>query len=193
MSYIPVGYGEVTAILDIPSDAGPANVVFGVEASALGSAASLDSALQAIFPNAGGWTEMYTGDVTLSKAISRYSPSLGVVEVAETAYSLAGQRGGTMAPPQVSTLIQKKTGLAGKSNRGRMYMTPLADNLIDAGGIITEADRLLVQAGATQFLADLAASSCPMVVLHTTAAGTPTPVVALNVETKVATQRRRLR
>ena len=98
-----------------------------------------------------------------------------------------------MAPPNVATLITKNTSFAGRQNRGRMYMPPLTDGVISTGGIITEADRLLVQGGATQFLADLAASSIPMVILHTDPAVTPTAVNSLSVASKVATQRRRLR
>lgn len=193
MTYIATGFAEITCEMTIPGDEGPANVVFGVDGTTLGSATNIDAALQAIFPNAGGWREMYNLDVTLTKATTRYRSGVSTVEIVESAYSLAGIRGGGMAPPNVATLITKQTGLAGRKNRGRMYMTPLTDGVISTAGIITPADQALVQAGATQFLADLAASSIPMVILHTSPADTPTPVNSLVVASKVATQRRRLR
>lgn len=103
-------------------------------------------------------------------------------------------------PPNTSFLIRKGTGQGGRRNRGRMYIPGVPREAIFANGDIatttvtglqTRVDDLqdgptLVDAGFTTpvLLHGLGLSPTPV---------SPTPVTSLNVQTKVATQRRRLR
>jgi hypothetical protein len=193
MGYIANGHAEVSCQLDIPGDEGPAFVVFGVAGDTLTNAPAIADALETIFAATDGWDEMYTTDTQLSQFTVRYRVDSSTVQIAVRDVAVTGDRGGGQASPQVCTLLTKESGLAGRQNRGRMYMPPLTDSVISTAGIITEADRLLVQAGADAFLTDLAVTGIPMVILHTNPALSPTTVSSMSVQSKVATQRRRLR
>lgn len=193
MAFIPPGFGEVTVEMTIPGDAGPAYTVIGVDNSVLGSASDLDLAFQAILANGPGFQGLLPNTVTISKIIARYSPSLGVVEISESNPNIVGFDGSAPPPPQVATLFQKISGLAGRKNRGRMYLPAIQEGSIDGGGFYSGPALSALQSRSDTFLSDCAGSSVPMVILHTSPADTPTPVVSLNAQSKVATQRRRLR
>lgn len=193
MSFIPTGYYEAAVEIVIPGDAGPAYVVFGGDGSVLGSASNIDLALQAVLVNVGGFISMVPSADSIGDVTVRYTTSPGVTEISESTLAAPGLAGGTPPPPQVCTLIQKVSGLAGRKNRGRMYLPAVDEGQIGTDGIYLAATLGPLQTFATQFLADLSSSSIPMAILHTSPADTPTPVSSLNVSAKVATQRRRLR
>jgi hypothetical protein len=168
-------------------------VVFGVDGSVLGSAVNIDLALQAILPNQPGFRGPLPSSYTIDRSIVRYKNASGATEISETTIGIAGFDTALAPPPQVSLLVQKISGLAGRKNRGRMYFPAPNEAVIDAGGNWIGGSLATWQADMNQFYADLVASSIPMVILHDDPADTPTPVSSLNVSPLVATQRRRLR
>ncbi|MQB02229.1 MAG: hypothetical protein GEU78_18625 [Actinobacteria bacterium] len=107
--------------------------------------------------------------------------------------SLAGGAGGTgQAIPNVSVLVQKQTGLAGRRNRGRMYVPGIQAGGIGDDGVI-DATQLTSWQAAADVWFDAADAILPLVILHETPPDTATPVLSLSVQALVATQRRRLR
>ena len=121
--------------------------------------------------------------------------------------SLANQAGTRVidpAPPNVAHLVRKRTDLAGRRGRGRMYLPNgfvASDNLSPAG-ILTAGEITAVQTRVDDWLATLEGSNpgtilaYPTVLHRSEGEGVeppPTRVLSLQLENKVATQRRRLR
>jgi hypothetical protein len=111
-----------------------------------------------------------------------------------------GERTTGSLPPNCAVLLQKRTGLGGRKNRGRLYMPhSVPEGAVNEAGIIdsvwvathnTQAaiwmDRLTNGGGTS--------TPTPMVVLHSLPSDPlPTPVTQLIAQSTLATQRRRLR
>jgi hypothetical protein len=114
----------------------------------------------------------------------------------ETNTTQAGTRA-TQAqpPPQVTYLIKKTTGLAGRKFRGRAYW-PYGGptSTIDEQGKIIGGEATIVNTAVTQWLAalsDAASNTAGQYLLHASGV-TPNLVISFQRESVVATQRRRL-
>lgn len=120
--------------------------------------------------------------------------------------NITGTATGSSVSPAVAYLVKKNSALGGKSGAGRMYHPGISDTAVSDAGVISAGVVTSTQAGWNNFMADLAASTLEMVLLHTygtyvNAAGDtvtvpakdPTPVLSLSVLPTVGTQRRRQR
>lgn len=193
MSVIPVGFAEVTVQFQIPGDAGPAMVVFGTGSNPLDSPEDVAVNVADTLNNTPGFTGLYRADVIAELVTVRLNTGGIAPGVHEETINLPGTLSGATAPPQVASLLQKSTGLAGRPFRGRMYIPGIAEAIVDEAGRITSPSLGIMQTAATAFLDDLGTNNVPMYILHESAAIAPTEVTALNLSPKVATQRRRLR
>jgi len=193
VSFIPVGVGEVTVELTIPGDAGPAFVVFGVDGVNVDSAANVVSGAEAYLANVNGFAGLLPTVVSVSKITGRYRVDATTVQVAEAQVSIAGTNNQPPPPPQVASLFTKVSGLAGRQNRGRMYLPALEEGAIDNGGLYNASVFAVLGSRSDTFLTDMDTSGQAMHILHTSALIAATPVIALEASRKVATQRRRLR
>lgn len=200
MSVIPNGFAEVTVQLRIPGDAGPAFNVFGVFSDPLASAQDVAINVADTLNNVPGYTDLYTSEVVAELITVYRREDANFVQVHEETISLPGRQLVPTGSPQVAYLLQKSTGLAGRANRGRMYIPGTREAIVNSDGNIISTDLATMQTGASAFLADLATNNVPMYILHDppkeppgAPAPDPTLVTALNVAPKVATQRRRLR
>jgi hypothetical protein len=120
----------------------------------------------------------------------------------EKTYGFPGSGATEKLPQNCALLVRKRTGLAGRKGRGRMFIpNVLSDSVVNSVGVIEAATVSAFQDLADAFLIGLAsatepfAEDCPMVLLHT-AAQPPedlTLVTSLNVDSTISTQRRRLR
>lgn len=105
-------------------------------------------------------------------------------------------------------LIEKRTGVSGRRNRGRFYIPAVDEIKVDIAGNVDTAYRALWQGYADAFLTALqtiAAGTGDMYILHSKGwdgavepadpgnAPAPTKVTSLVVKSKIGTQRRRLR
>lgn len=101
-------------------------------------------------------------------------------------------------PVNTSLLIRKRTALGNKHGRGRMYepvVYPQA-TLIVAGGSLSSDDHTILQTGWDNFFANFTLSAgANRLCIIGTGSGAPTPpiITSLEVETRLATQRKRLR
>lgn len=193
MPFIPEGYANIEYELEIPGDAGPALVVFGVGPVTAFNASEVATIVADALNNAGSFREFHSTNVIGRKVTARRAIGGGDIAIAELSVNNPGALGGAVAPPQVATLIGKSTGLAGRANRGRMYVPGVLDADVNDDGTFTTVRLNGLQAAANTFLGDLDTLEVPMVILHNDPADTPTTVNQLNVSAKVATQRRRLR
>ena len=103
-------------------------------------------------------------------------------------------------PNNCAVLIQKRSALGGRKNRGRFYFPPmsLGESAVNENGVITGATLTGLQANFTEWFGYLNAglSGGPTykpVILHTIAPFTPTPVTSFVVQAQIATRRKRMR
>lgn len=121
--------------------------------------------------------------------------------VPSTQAATTGPATSVSLPQNSSWLIRKRTDLGGRRGRGRMYLPGIAESNVDHAGNINAGNVTFAQAafdGWYDFLTGgVGARLYPPVVLHRSeGAGVepaPTPVTMFTVESKIATQRRRLR
>lgn len=105
-----------------------------------------------------------------------------------------GLYAGGILPQNCATLVKKVTGQSGRHNRGRCFI-PGAINRDNVGGngVLTATELGLQQAAANTWRLACVSDSLDMVILHSSGPSAATPVTALVVDAKIATQRRRLR
>lgn len=101
-------------------------------------------------------------------------------------------------PPNSAFLVHKRTDLAGRRNRGRMYIPGIGQNQVDDQGNvlaaqITSANTVLAQWMGTLFSGGVFDGP---VILHATGISPtppPTPITSITLDPRIASQRRRLR
>lgn len=108
--------------------------------------------------------------------------------------AIAGGDPGITAPPNVAYLVRKNTNLGGRKNRGRMYLCGVLADELDSTATINTTFQATLSAAIDAWVAEVEALSFvgTMVLLHADAS-TPTPITSWSLQSKVATQRTRLR
>lgn len=111
------------------------------------------------------------------------------------AFAVSGDSGtetGSVAPPNVQNLLQKKTGIAGRGHSGRMYFPDVLIGQIKANGDLTDPgiSRLATLRDAVT-TALFTPDEYEQALLHADGS-TPDVIVLLDSSNTVATQRRRL-
>lgn len=199
---IPAGYAQCVVEHIRLGDTEPMLCTFGVELDELpagGEAGVPDAVMEAWIDSIGSG---YNLDTSVTGVTVYVGGGSGGTEVYTSSLSpFTGPNSNALVPQNTAILIRKRTDLAGKRGRGRLYIPEVPEGSVDAVGTLVPADRAAWQARASALLANLTTAepgwNLPMVVLHRSeGAGVeppPTPVLNLVVESKVATQRRRLR
>lgn len=115
--------------------------------------------------------------------------------LAEEPMSLIGTGAETALPPNVAILVNKITALGGRRNRGRMFFPPFypPESIIDSGGLIQTGVVAAMQSALTSARGAMVTAGYPPFLFHSAAPFTPAAIVALQLQGRVATQRRRLR
>lgn len=113
----------------------------------------------------------------------------------EVGLSAAGGNSDEACPNNCAMLVTKSTGSGGRRNRGRMFIPGPSRNQIEPGGGMSSAYRTAWQTAvaALQTLSGTVDNLGQPVLFHQTAPFTPTPIVGLVVQQRIATQRRRMR
>lgn len=125
----------------------------------------------------------------------------GVPSTRVQSENLAGTFSASTVPPNCAFLVQKRTGFAGRRYRGRIFMPPcsLTDVDVDAAGNMASALVTSHQVLWDTWLDALVGVSMPPVLIHQydPALGQspvdPTTITDFVCQSKIATQRRRLR
>jgi hypothetical protein len=200
---IPVGFGQAVYEMRLTGDSEPIVVTMGHDLdNALGDYEDAASVLYQYFTSymcfelSNQYTvtavSLYVGQDGGPPALFEFAPSSPVV----------GPSTGTPLPQNCAVLVRKRTSSAGRRGRGRIYMPGIAESEVNPAGVIGTTTRNNWQTAAENWFeacrdgADTFVAY-PMVVLHRSeGAGVeppPTVITALEVDTVIATQRRRLR
>lgn len=168
----------------------PAVVTFGAEYT--GTDFAVDSA------NLGGaWANVMSG---LSNAVTyrRFTMRTQAGLVRDLAVNVVGGETDPCAPYSVAYLVKKTTVMPGRRHQGRMYLPGVAETDVDSAGILAPALFTSLQTVLTAFLAEFGARNFAPMILHTSdenglPEAVPTFVSGLSLDSRVATQRNRLR
>lgn len=119
----------------------------------------------------------------------------GDFRVESSVSSEAGTSTGDPLPNNSALLVKKLTGLGGRKNRGRNYYPDVLVSAVDGSGVIDVSSRDSYQTAWDTFIAEL--NGVPGLesphLLHSDEADNPTLITAFVVQSKIATQRRRMR
>jgi hypothetical protein len=115
--------------------------------------------------------------------------------VGEHNETTTGAAVGAPLVPNCALLIKKTTASGGRRNRGRMYVPPVwpPETKVDGDGTIDSAEVATLQSQYDPFFDDLIGADLVPVLFHTESPFTPTPITGFQVQSLMATQRRRLR
>lgn len=98
-------------------------------------------------------------------------------------------------PPNVATIIEKRTALGGRKGRGRMFIPSPGEAGVDNKGHFSSSQLAFLQTQCNEFLAGVNGISgvTEMVLLHTDPSLAPTTITSLVPKTLIGQQVRRLR
>lgn len=111
----------------------------------------------------------------------------------EVFFNTNGPIGLEIIAPNTCVLVQRRSSLIGKKNRGRMYVPGIAyDATFNQAGQMSSGSVTDYTAAFTDFFSDLVGLGYDPVILHADGS-TPTAQTSFSVDSTAATQRRRLR
>jgi hypothetical protein len=140
------------------------------------------------------WKALLDTSMKYEPSVGYYQPPAGPLQLFTAAgVAVAGTAARNSPPPQVATVIRKRTAAVGKAYRGRIFMPGLLDETnVDELGVITPAGVISLQAAANAWLASRVSVLPNLWLFHQKSLVTPTRINALVVQPIVRTQRRRL-
>lgn len=187
---IPTGYSHVllgfTGVY-VPTGAA---MTFGVQN--VGNETPVDLATSVLVQWQGASVDdLYTDGVSLTEIKVKNGPNSTGAQGVISPNVLGNQTGPGIAP-NCTMLIQKNTGLGGREGRGRFNLPGIQEEDVDGAGNLDAIFLAAANPVWDDFLNGLITADLPMVLLHNSATA-PTPVTSLNVSSRIATIRRRLR
>lgn len=193
MTIIPEDYAEASLRFTVPGSGSPAYVVIGLDPADPSDPAAIAESVFDKFTDTNSVMELLSNDVVLNLVRVVVGQSGGPDLVGEHVELAVGGDDDDSAPPQVTFLVQKRTGFVGRAFQGRSYLPGVAEGAVADDGQVASGKQAAMAVALPNWLNGLIAADNPMVLLHTDAALPPTPVTQLLLDSRVATQRRRLR
>lgn len=189
---IPAGFAQASFGGTVAGDAEQMFITLGLDLSAPADQAMANDLYDA-------WTDALQGDTSSDFTFEICQLKEGPTATGPTFDSagppLPGAVGVAMVPCNTALLVRKNTALGGRKGRGRMYSVGqvMVDN-IGGAGILSPTVVATLDADFFSFLGAVQGVTgvSGAVLLHSDAT-TPTPILGLNPQSRVATQRRRLR
>lgn len=187
---IPAGYSQVSMDFITDPVGATASVVFGV---ANPDADNPTDVATAVFSASDDWVNNCVSIHAACNVIRVKNGPSATGASGEIPVNMSGDVGGDMMTPQVTLLHKKVTALGGRRHRGRMFTPFTSESVVNSLGIVDPTHQAVVNGANDDFLAGLLAAGYPMVLLHAHGSTAPDLVTSLDCQSKVATQRRRLR
>jgi hypothetical protein len=198
---IPPGFLQASYVFSLVGDSEPIVVTCGHEIDTA-SGASAASSANALFDNFADTILPNMNAQYVLEYVATYAGNDGpTIVTISTVDPVPGGGSAAIVPQNTAYLIRKRTDLAGRRGRGRMYLPSVAEQNVDAVGIVAPSTVTSLQAAFDAWMLELTDTIgnelYPPVILHRSEGigeePPPTPVVTFVVENRVATQRRRLR
>lgn len=196
---IPVDYCQANVVISLNSDDEPMICTFGVHAVDETNINS-DLADDLMTEFGAAFAGLVAEGYFLEQVVLYGFNGLGPSEVhISTLARIPFTREVSPLPNNCAYLIRKRTDAAGRRGRGRFYLPGVAEANVSPTGVLDGVLLPEANTAAAAFLTGVQAltSVQDMVVLHRSEGlGTepaPTPVTSLVADTRIATQRRRLR
>lgn len=195
MAVIPVGYSQVN--LKFTGAAVPRNaeVTFGVGNPTFLGPQAVAAAVADSLGDFTAWAS-FSNLAKITSILVKNGPN-ATGPFVEIPVNSGGTGTGEAVPPNVAVLVRKQTEYGGRAGSGRMYFPGLLEANVSGGGNVSSGTITSLQNAFNAFAISLDANLVPLVLLHGPNSpigdSAPTPITGLNVDSKVATQRRRLR
>lgn len=192
---IPPGYTNVAYRFSLTGDLEEMMISLGVYA---GSALSVAEIAETAYTVAAFVGNPFHSESMLAgwtfKGTTATQGTAGDPLVAEWNQLTAGNIQAAGLPNNCAHLVSKRTALGGRANRGRMYPPAfhLGESSITPNGTFVE-NLATVQSYYTEWFIDLVGADMIPVLFHSAIGATPTVIQSLQVDSRIATQRRRLR
>lgn len=191
---IPEGYAQVNLIFGGSAVPLGAQTTYGIELGDPADSASVVAQQVLGIYSASDLKTVIPTNMNLTSILVKFGPNA----TGQSALISAGivSTGGTPNDsPAVSILVHKNTSFGGRSGRGRSYFPGVVEAGANAGGGLTPTFIGQWQSRLDDFREGHATADIPMVLLHGSSPVIAEPLVIneLQVDTRVATQRRRLR
>ena len=136
---------------------------------------------------------LVSASVVMTSVLCKYGPN----ETGPSALEPANEPGTAAAQmvPNTSYLIHKNTSLGGHAGRGRCYVPGVPEEDINLDGVLESGRAAGITSCFGSILASMTGTGVVPVVLHAedSPLSVPTAITSFSCDTKVATQRRRLR
>jgi len=191
---IPPGFAEVWMSFNLSTDPELMYTSIGVDlANGVGAdQASADSLLTAM---KSAIDDLVASVYSLGPGHVIFGNDGGDIRVDGSIASTAGLAATGPLPQNTAWLLTKNTALGGRRNRGRLYIPGVSNNLVGANGVLTTAAIAVGNTAGTNLLNNLLATAEAegVVLFHNSAPATPTPITSIKCQSRVATQRRRMR
>lgn len=195
MPDIPVGYGQINYVLALAGDNEEMIVTMGVWLNPTESTddVAIINAAMTNFADAykGGMCNVYT----IKRADGYFNRGAGNIVVSSTLPPIACTVAGNALPQNCAYLFKKLTGIGGRTGKGRFFLPGVPEAEVDAAGNVQTGSVTAFGLASIDYLNDMSAilgvNSC--VLLHSDGATIPNPITAITLDSKLATQRRRLR
>lgn len=192
MPVIPAGFGQINIRLQNDANLNPAEVTLGFEIGAGTPSVALcndiyDDVVTRLMPFTS--SDLALNSVSMKIGPTETGPSYEYIEVTE------GGDAGLAVPANTALLVRKVTALGGRAGRGRLYWPGVRESRVDSGGNVDGTFVTDFQVGWTGLYNDLLVHVAALVVLHgpDSPLSTPTPIEQLILQSRCATQRRRMR
>lgn len=191
---IPPGYAEVWFQFNLSADLEPMYSAIGVDVA---SGTPVDQASADAMLSVGhlALQAQLAPEYTLGPGFVIAGQDGGDVRIDGSATPINATASGNALPNNTAFLIRKVTATGGRRGRGRMFIPGPREATVDPTGIINTTDRNNLQTAMNNLRTNMIAlaSVDAVVLLHQTPPQTPDVITALTVQTRVATQRRRMR
>lgn len=196
-NFIGVGFGQVSFVLTSPGALANFIVTHGFEdIPGTGLAGTAAAAWLAAFTAAGRplLPANYSSQFTLVRVDATIGTATGPV-IGSASSGVVGTGALESAPFNCAVLINKGTARGGRRGRGRMFWPSMfvAESNIGPAGTIAAPQLATLQGLFNASLGALGATNYPPVLLHDSSEVAPDPVASWAIQSKLATQRTRLR
>lgn len=189
----PDGHGQITWHFTCATGAGDFAVTCGVEllTGSIQEAADLAAA---------SWADnilVKQANMVVFRGTSvRFRVGANMVIADSTGETAVNGTGGAdLAPLNSAYLVRKLSAFAGRENKGRMYIpgVVMGDLLANTGATLASGPLTAWQTAVTSLYDELVAGGIPPMILHQEPATTATEVAGFSIQSRLATQRGRLR